>query len=171
MRPASGSALRVAFGVYQIRKAFWRGHWEVDGGNGGAQPRWMGQVQACMGSHPPQPSQGPRGTAPTVPLPERPLTHGQEHGSACSRGPAEGGHSCRTWQRPPCSLWSVASLDASAGSWVCTADVLEHEKGPREEPSICQTVSGEPLSFLSDTSQLACLTIHLPKCDRIFSCY
>lgn len=73
--------------------------------------------------------------------------------------------------RPPHSLWSVSFLEASVGSWVCAADVFEHEKEPWQEPSICQTVSGEPLSFLSDTSQLACLTIHLPKCDRIFSCY
>lgn len=73
--------------------------------------------------------------------------------------------------RPPRSLRSVSFLEASVGSWVCAADVSEHEKEPRQEPSICQTVSGEPLSFLSDTSQLACLTIHLPKCDRIFSCY
>lgn len=61
-------------------------------------------------------------------------------------------------------------FEASTGSCVC-ADVLEYESKPWQEPSICQTVSGELLSFLSETSQLACLTIHLPKCDRIFSCY
>lgn len=31
---------------------------------------------------------------------------------------------------PPDSLWGVSFLQASAGSWVCAADVLEHEKEP-----------------------------------------
>ena len=99
------------------------------------------------------------------------LAHGQEHRFKCSRVKAEAGHLWRAWQRHPCSLRSVSFLEASAESWVCAADAVEHEKAPRQQPSICQAVSGEPLSFLSDTSQLACLTIHLPKCDRIFSCY
>lgn len=41
----------------------------------------------------------------------------------------------------------------------------------RQEPRICQPESGGPLSSPSDTSQPACLTIHLPKRDRTFSCY
>lgn len=31
----------------------------------------------------------------------------------------------------PDSLWSVSFLEAGAGSWVCAADVLEHEKEPQ----------------------------------------
>lgn len=31
----------------------------------------------------------------------------------------------------PDSLWSISFLEAGAGSWVCAADVLEHEKEPQ----------------------------------------
>lgn len=69
----------------------------------------------------------------------------------------------------PCNL-ECLSFEGGAGPGVC-ADVGVHESKRFLQPSICQAVSGELLSFLSQTSQLACLTIHLPKCDRIFSCY
>lgn len=70
--------------------------------------------------------------------PYTPLVCGQEHGSQLKQT----GRANTFWELGKASLWSVSFLEASVGSWVCAADVFEHEKEPWQEPSICQTVSG-----------------------------
>lgn len=80
-----------------------------------------------------------------------PPAWGQDGGSLCS--------------------WDAAGAGAFGDVGGAARRCLRTREERQHEPRTCQTASGEPLSFLSDTSQLACLTIHLPKCDRIFSCY
>lgn len=58
---------------------------------------------------------------------------------------------------------------SGAGSGACAARA--HTRGRTAGAKDLPGLSGAPLSFLSVTSQLACLPIHLPKRDRTLSCY